>query len=78
VTKATSFVWTYQGRPWRLVRFRGIPCSAAQKQERRAGWPGCFLVIHLWGAWLVPSLSPRISQNSLLHRVPKKSLVRAL
>ncbi len=22
----------------------------AQKQERRAGWPGSFLVIHLWGA----------------------------
>src|SRR5438094_417426 len=21
-----------------------------QKQERRAGWPGCFLVTHLWGA----------------------------
>src|SRR3954469_16943791 len=34
--------------------------GVAQKQERRAGWPGCFLATHLWGATGLRLLSPRI------------------
>src|SRR3954464_123769 len=39
--------------------------GVVQKQERRAGWPGCFLVTHLWGATGLRLLSPRIFLNCL-------------
>src|ERR1700731_113358 len=33
-----------------MARSEGSLVTLPQKQERRAGWPGCFPVTHLWGA----------------------------
>jgi hypothetical protein len=44
-----------------------------QKQERRAGWPGCFLATHLWGATGLRLLSPRIF--SIVGSAPLRTAV---